>query len=155
MQGLRISMTERWTDSNAATEPKAGSTRRDKCNGTARKPKPDSEVKSKWQAMTTPHRFQSICISSRCVECDLPEQDTIHLVHPVDGETDDICGGGEWRPIATAPIGKRILIATPLADQSVYVLEASFCDGSWRAWRDWSTVCDPTHWMPMPEPPKA
>lgn len=60
-----------------------------------------------------------------------------------------------WQKIETAPMdGSRILVATPLADSSLMVLEASFRDENWRAWRDWTTLCAPTYWMPMPRPPQ-
>jgi hypothetical protein len=63
-----------------------------------------------------------------------------------------------WQPIETAPKdGERIM----LADVSDGYVSSGFYDQS--VWNHgWVTACDrsdadtidPTHWMPLPEPPK-
>lgn len=73
-----------------------------------------------------------------------------------------------WRPIETAPTGKvhspplHAIVASPLDDGSLYVEEAWF-DNERREW--WPANVEftdahgsaiyPTHWRPLPEPPKG
>ena len=57
---------------------------------------------------------------------------------------------GEWQPIETAPKdGSFILLATP---------KGRIADGSWSlVYKVWSwpyVMVEPTHWMPLPTPPK-
>lgn len=54
-----------------------------------------------------------------------------------------------WQPIETAPMdGTRVLLATP---------SGRIADGSFHARYDiWAwpyVMVNPTHWMPLPEPP--
>lgn len=62
-----------------------------------------------------------------------------------------------WQPIETAPKdGTRIL---SYSDQEGVQCISWWRDGdtSWSEWcsPDGYTVFDPTHWMPLPEPPRA
>lgn len=62
-----------------------------------------------------------------------------------------------WQPIETAPKdGTDILVNAPQVDSGVTI--AFFKDGYWRLTYDGARfgvhVSDPTHWMPLPEPPK-
>ena len=85
------------------------------------------------------------------------------------GELDALAGrGGKcWQPIETAPQdGTLVLLA--IAGTSVQVT-ARYCpNGAWSKWHLGSTcrgggvlhtedgpedILDPTHWMPLPEPP--
>jgi hypothetical protein len=73
---------------------------------------------------------------------------------------------GKWQPIATAPKdGRAILIFDPERPESEEWRGHKFDDhrfsvGYWRTWaphggwgnRNNATV-EPTHWMPLPEPP--
>ena len=55
----------------------------------------------------------------------------------------------EWREIETAPHdGTNILVSHKGAD---WVFVARWFKGYWKAN---SVYCKPTHWMPLPEPPK-
>lgn len=73
----------------------------------------------------------------------------------------------EWRDIKTAPKdGSAILLFVP--DKPVRDMwrghvfdDPRFCVGYWRTWYsqpEWGNRNDahfnPTHWMPLPEPPK-
>ncbi len=76
-----------------------------------------------------------------------------------------------WQPIETAPKGEGIL----LADGHSIIGIGNWVDGEWWFWDgnadvtffrdDWSEIlcaelngwiknCGPTHWMPLPDPPK-
>ena len=63
----------------------------------------------------------------------------------------------EWQPIETAPIdGTEVLVFGPKQD-GVYL--AAYKYGDWCVagpWDDgWTELLSPpTHWMPLPEPPK-
>jgi hypothetical protein len=57
----------------------------------------------------------------------------------------------EWQPIDTAP-GGELLIACPIAKGGYYFAIAR--RGSSGQWRDGDGDHSPTHWMPLPEPPK-
>lgn len=69
-----------------------------------------------------------------------------------------------WQPIETAPKGEPGRYARGPAILGVYVGDgwASYSVVSWRAHKDgihgkWmgsGRVWTPTHWMPLPEPPK-
>ena len=59
----------------------------------------------------------------------------------------------EWQPIESAPMdGKSILVT-----DGFEVCDAYFRGGDWWQYEcgdDWySTSINPTHWMPLPEPP--
>ena len=60
-----------------------------------------------------------------------------------------------WQPIETAPKdGREVLVAV---DKSYTggVLVALWCAHD-EAWKDWDLdTWEPTHWMPLPEPPEA
>lgn len=59
----------------------------------------------------------------------------------------------DWLPIKTAP---------PRVDVDIWVdgtrvPDACFLDGVWKRWSEAGYVpvgAEPTHWMPLPEPPK-
>ena len=65
----------------------------------------------------------------------------------------------DWQPIDTAPKdGSRILAWEP--GHAPYI--ADFDDYGWLTTEDWAgdgtgyyiPVCEPTHWMPLPAPPR-
>jgi hypothetical protein len=57
----------------------------------------------------------------------------------------------EWKPIETAPkadwTNRKILVYDPRMNEPV---EIRLADGDW-----WRKHGGPTHWMPLPAPPKA
>ena len=59
----------------------------------------------------------------------------------------------EWQPIETAPKdGTPVLawLVNPSGDEYITVIKANR-SGGW----DWRSIYfEPTHWMPLPEPPK-
>jgi hypothetical protein len=67
----------------------------------------------------------------------------------------------QWQPIATAPQDARILIFSPLGE----VFAAQWAKNPWTddvAWmvarladNDTVIITNPTHWMPLPAPPKG
>lgn len=60
----------------------------------------------------------------------------------------------EWQPIETAPKdGTDILVYEKYKD-SEYIVVASNHGFYW-AFDDRDTEINPTHWMPLPEPPKT
>lgn len=74
----------------------------------------------------------------------------------------------EWRPIETAPRdGTHILMYSAdamlprmfLAFWSLYpseYMQANGIDGEWSyTWEAQEVEVEPTHWMPLPEPPKT
>ena len=71
---------------------------------------------------------------------------------------------GEWKTIDSAPKdGTSILLWCPYADKSGTIVVGEFWVRAWASsdWKiDYSTMVildapDPTHWMPLPEPPEA
>lgn len=62
-----------------------------------------------------------------------------------------------WRPIETAPRdGTRIMAYEPSADSKNHeIWWEDDCGGPFQGWTDdWDTEPEPTHWMPLPEPPQ-
>lgn len=60
----------------------------------------------------------------------------------------------DWRPIETAPKdGTAVLLNLPEMGD---VVSGAFCDGRWEdnGMAQCRFMGDPTHWMPLPEPPK-
>jgi hypothetical protein len=69
-----------------------------------------------------------------------------------------------WRPIETAPNGEDILVFCPDAKEPQIVIAAllTFVDckdetdteDAWHdVWMETDLDVEPTHWMPLPEPP--
>jgi len=63
----------------------------------------------------------------------------------------------QWKPISTAPKdGSYVILYVPDEDSELTI--ACWIYGDWRSWvwsEDcWQNVLNPTHWMPLPEPPK-
>jgi hypothetical protein len=57
----------------------------------------------------------------------------------------------DWQPIETAPKdGTRVLIYEPNTEEGGSVLLGKYEDGQWH---DLDFNRNPTHWMPLPEPP--
>jgi hypothetical protein len=65
----------------------------------------------------------------------------------------------EWQPIETAPVGPAVLLSN---------IRANWVSVGWGRWQGniprplWDAAddlgfgrCNPTHWMPLPEPPRA
>jgi hypothetical protein len=64
----------------------------------------------------------------------------------------------EWQPIESAPIGSCVLVAFHEWDdttQKQIIAFAQSSDGDhWYEQESHSLIWTPTHWMPIPEPPK-
>lgn len=60
-----------------------------------------------------------------------------------------------WRPIETAPNDESILVA--YEDGSINLVDAADNDYDWRPviGERGNGLCRPTHWMPLPAPPKG
>lgn len=59
----------------------------------------------------------------------------------------------DWQPIETAPKDGTRIIVIPYGD--IFDLSVSwFIEGDDR-WANWHWIEAPTHWMPLPKPPKA
>jgi hypothetical protein len=66
--------------------------------------------------------------------------------------------GGNWQPIATAPREEFIHTVLIARDNGNRCVMPAFFDGE-----NWRSLClggpmtfaDPTHWMPLPEPPET
>lgn len=59
----------------------------------------------------------------------------------------------EWQPIETAPRdGTRILVFYPVLDGHIFT--AGFEFGTWQSGIWDGRREQPTHWMPLPEPPE-
>ncbi len=57
----------------------------------------------------------------------------------------------EWQPIETAPIGQEVLVYVPRRLGALYA-GARLTGTQW--WSRNLGDLKPTHWMPLPEPPK-
>ncbi len=53
-----------------------------------------------------------------------------------------------WQPIETAPKGPLLLLYVPDRTRDV----GHWFEGGW--WVIHALAAEPTHWMPLPEPPK-
>ena len=72
----------------------------------------------------------------------------------------------KWQPIDTAPFDKRVLLYDPRMNTSVVAQQMTALEDGEKSWvyaRKLSgnskhavafVVAAPTHWMPLPEPPK-
>ncbi len=69
-----------------------------------------------------------------------------------------------WQPIETAPKHWKILAyEPPTIENGIEIVSGDFYT-AWREGDDWIyavgetiddyKICEPTHWMPLPEPPK-
>ena len=56
----------------------------------------------------------------------------------------------EWQPISTAPFNQKVLIYSP--DYGYIDVAEQWPNGAW--WEADDYQHDPTHWMPLPAPPK-
>lgn len=72
----------------------------------------------------------------------------------------------EWQTIETAPINTAVLVFVPNWDHygpGIYrAIRVNFGpdraaehwhSSAWAMGRDFATDCQPTHWMPLPDPP--
>lgn len=61
----------------------------------------------------------------------------------------------EWKPIETAPKDGTAILVYWRFDTHKFIHPAIFIAGLWvHDWdRDESVALEPTHWMPIPEPP--
>ena len=60
-----------------------------------------------------------------------------------------------WQPIETAPKGDMFIYFQKRDDRRAIGLAYLAVDGSWRdSEGNWTDRLNPTHWMPLPEPPK-
>lgn len=59
----------------------------------------------------------------------------------------------EWKPIETAPKDGTETLGYDAAEQKIFVMHYSKC--SWaRDGDDYDLIVSPTHWMPLPDPPR-
>lgn len=59
-----------------------------------------------------------------------------------------------WQPIETAPRGEMFIYYEPRNGMRCIGLAYLAKDGGWRdSEREWSRRLEPTHWMPLPDPP--
>jgi len=58
----------------------------------------------------------------------------------------------DWQPIETAPKDNLIIGYDPVKENPIQVMKYDY--GGWgdAVYQEWSA--EPTHWMPLPEPPK-
>lgn len=66
----------------------------------------------------------------------------------------------EWQPIETAPRdGTRVILGANGVSWYGYYLDNSKSRAPWSGWRVPSMEpdpgCQPTHWQPLPDPPKT
>lgn len=63
----------------------------------------------------------------------------------------------DWKPIETAPKdGTRFLAYEHQSDYNHYECWWQSDFAEWEGWQnDWDSEPIPTHWMPLPEPPKG
>lgn len=59
----------------------------------------------------------------------------------------------EWKPIKTAPKERTVILAA-WDYGSWFIQPAKFFNGEWVHGWDHDPI-DPTHWMPLPKPPKS
>jgi hypothetical protein len=63
---------------------------------------------------------------------------------------------GEWQPIETAPKDVEILVWSQYQDTAYLAIcdDQQWWTPDWwpEKWTEW--LYSPTHWMPLPEPPK-
>lgn len=57
-----------------------------------------------------------------------------------------------WQPIETAPTGEKILVAYDHGSYERRVAFKSLINGRWYSHDQ--PIIPPTHWMPLPDPPK-
>ena len=62
----------------------------------------------------------------------------------------------KWQPIETAPKDGSSILLTDSSDGSIKECRWDYCLG-WGdpVYSEWSFGGKPTHWMPLPEPPKG
>ena len=65
-------------------------------------------------------------------------------------------GVTDWQPIETAPKdGTKFLAYEGGAENKHYECWWQDDFSNWSGWQDWwDSEPEPTHWMPLPEPPK-
>lgn len=63
---------------------------------------------------------------------------------------------GEWQPIETAPKdGTRFWAYDPTSEEKQMACWWQNDFGMWEGWMNvWDNEPNPTHWMPLPDPPK-
>jgi hypothetical protein len=64
----------------------------------------------------------------------------------------------EWQPIETAPKTRRSILVYVPENKCTYVVYWDEKHPSWSifggGWRSYLTSGGPSHWMPLPDPPK-
>lgn len=73
----------------------------------------------------------------------------------------DLAAASQWRPIETAPIGKTMFVAIGVTNGNDFTAGRPYTTDPWCVWqmhkgtfKRWPHAFDPTHWMPLPEPPR-
>jgi hypothetical protein len=57
----------------------------------------------------------------------------------------------DWQPIDTAPIGVQVLLYSPNAPGR---FDVGIKHEGWKSFEPYGPYTQPTHWMPLPEPPR-
>jgi hypothetical protein len=69
--------------------------------------------------------------------------------------TELVLSNSGWQPIETAPVAEMFIYYQPREGRRCIGLAYRTADGEWRdSEGNWSVRLEPTHWMPLPEPPK-
>ena len=58
-----------------------------------------------------------------------------------------------WQPISTAPIDEIVLVAVEFDGPKDWRIKVG-AQGESGQWAVWGASWTPTHWMPLPPPPK-
>ena len=65
----------------------------------------------------------------------------------------EMAKGNVWQPIETAPIDISIIIHRD--DGEIEIVDEDHNDSEWNAYYPEKPWSKPTHWMPLPTPPKC
>ena len=61
----------------------------------------------------------------------------------------------EWQPIQTAPNDEIVLLTGEMDGPGDWRIKCGYRDDTTRSgWKIWGASWEPSHWMPLPQPPK-
>lgn len=96
-------------------------------------------------------RYTNDLFNGGCVPCVLWAEDQINALR---ARAEAAEAAAKWQPIETAPKdGTDVQVFIPGAVVNSRVQTAYYFGGMWRVWADIHAVV-PTHWRPLPAPPK-
>ena len=62
----------------------------------------------------------------------------------------------EWQPIETAPNNEIVLLTGEMDGPGDWRIKCGYRDDTTRSgWKIWGASWEPSHWMPLPQPPKG